>query len=293
MSRKFKALCALICTAVLMLTMCLSAAGVFLEGANIQNLSRESFESVPIYLNGEYMGEALKTRGTSYVPIDDFCEKMLGRDCSLRWSSNDATLSVSSGEELLSMNLAEHYLLVNERCLYLHGGVYNIDGDVYAPIRPLAKAFAASLSWHVENGEPLIALSHETGDMIVHGDDFYNAEDLYWLSRVIYAESGNQPMAGMIGVGNVVLNRAHSDNGAFPDSVYGVIFQPGQFSVVDNGSIYSQPAPHCILAAKLCLEGCNTVGDSLFFLNPSISSSAWFDTYRVFRLSIGEHYFYA
>jgi len=227
------------------------------------------------------------------VSINEFCEKMLNRSCSMRWDSGEVTLSIASGNVFLLLDLSRHVLLVNDRCLYLKGGVYNIDGEVYVPVRPLAMAFAASLSWRSDEENCGIYLSRRSGDMIVSGNDFYNADDLYWLSRVIYAESGNQPLAGMIGVGNVVLNRVRDHSGSFPDSVYGVIFQPGQFSVVDNGTIYSQPPEHCILAAKLCLEGFSTVGDSLFFLNPSISSSLWFDNHRVFRLSIGEHYFYA
>ena len=97
----------------------------------------------------------------------------------------------------------------------------------------------------------------------------------------------------MMGVGNVVLNRVRDSSGLFPNSIHGVIFQENQFSVVDSGSIYMEPKPHCVVAAKLCLEGYNTVEDCLFFINPSICSSYWFDTYRVFYASIGDHDFYA
>lgn len=293
MSRKLKRLCALICTAVLMLTMCFSAYGVFLEGADIHSLSEDSFERVSIYLNGKYVGFALKPGNTSYVSAQDFCRIMLGRSCTLYWDSDETNLDISSGDTLISLNLSEHYITANERCIPLGGTVYNVDGDIYVPIRPLAQVFAADISWRNDDGKLSIHISHSPGSFITHGSEFYNAEDLYWLSRVIYAESGNQPMDGMIGVGNVVLNRVRDESGAFPDTVQGVIFQPGQFSVVDAGTIYSEPRPRCVLAAKLCLEGANTVGDSLFFLNPGISNSAWFDTYRIFRLSIGEHYFYA
>ncbi|MFR3921270.1 MAG: cell wall hydrolase [Dysosmobacter welbionis] len=35
----------------------------------------------------------------------------------------------------------------------------------------------------------------------------HNAMDLYWLSRIISAESRGENMTGQIAVGNVVLNR--------------------------------------------------------------------------------------
>ena len=291
MSKKLKTLCALICTAAIMLTMCLSVSGIFLEGANILSAPARSFDKVPVYLNGKYMCEAMKSGGTSYVPIDGFCEAILNESCSLHWDSDEGTLTVLSPSVVLSVDLTQHYLSINGRYLYLSGGVYNIDGSVYVPIRPLSTALGASLSVVSRDEGLLIRLIRQGDAAIQSGDSYYSQEDLYWLSRVIYAESGNQPLSGMIGVGNVVLNRVNSPS--FPDSVYDVIFQQGQFSVVDCGSIYSQPSEMAIIAAKLCLEGSNTVGDSLFFLNPEISSSAWFDSCRIFRLSIGEHYFYA
>ena len=293
MSKKLKSLCALICTALLMLTMCFSASGIFLEGADMQTAEYDSFSRVPVYLNGEYAIDALMSGGTSYVSVNGFCEKLLGESCSLRWNSPESALIVSSGSFEFSIDLSDHYIEVSERCLSLNGNVYNVDGDIHIPIRPLAKALGAGLSWLGDGDAPSISISRSPEDAIVPGSEFYDAEDFYWLSRVIYAEAGNQPMAGMIGVGNVVLNRVSDEKAFFPDTVAGVIFQPGQFSVVDAGSIYSEPSSRSIVAAKLCLDGCSTVGDSLFFLNPSISNSAWFDANLSFRLSIGEHHFYA
>lgn len=58
----------------------------------------------------------------------------------------------------------------------------------------------------------------------------YSADDFYELSHVIQAEAGYCKREMMIGVGSVVLNRVkHS---AFPDTIYEVIHQPGQYSTV-------------------------------------------------------------
>ena len=48
-------------------------------------------------------------------------------------------------------------------------------------------------------------------------DSYYGARDVYWLSHIINAEAGNQPMDGQIAVGNVVLNRVADER--FPNSV--------------------------------------------------------------------------
>lgn len=289
MSKKLKRLCALICTAVLMLSLSLTASAGFLEGSDLNELPRSAFDEVPMYANGEYIGDALKLGSISYAPIPDFCEELLDCACRLRWDSENVTLTVICPHTRLVFDLYYSYLLVNDRYIYLEDGLYNVEGVLYVPVRALAKAFDAEVEW----ADNSISISCPPGSLIASGIGYYNEYDLYWLSRVIYAESGNQSMEGMIGVGNVVLNRVRDESGIFPDDVRGVIFQPGQFSVVDSGSIFMEPKPHCVVAAKLCLEGYNTVGSSLFFLNPSISNSYWFDTYRVFYASIGDHDFYA
>lgn len=289
MSKKLKTLCALICTAVLMLSLSANAAAGFLEGSNISDISPEAFEEIPMYANGEYIGDALKLGSTSYAPIPDFCEELLDCQCSLCWDKDTVSLTVVCPHTQLLFDFRYDYLMVNDRYFYLDDLIFSVEGVLYIPIRVLAKAFDAKVDWI----DGSIFISYTEGALIAPGSEFYNEYDLYWLSHVIYAESGNQSMAGMIGVGNVVLNRVRDDSGVFPDDTRGVIFQPGQFSVVDNGTIFSEPKPHCVVAAKLCLEGYNTVGDSLFFLNPSISCSSWFDTHRDFYASIGDHDFYA
>lgn len=56
----------------------------------------------------------------------------------------------------------------------------------------------------------------------------YSADDFYELSHLIQAEAGYTYWEMMAGVGSVVLNRVASDK--FPNTVYDVIYQPGQYS---------------------------------------------------------------
>ena len=65
-----------------------------------------------------------------------------------------------------------------------------------------------------------------------------------------------------------------------------------QFTPVDNGSIYNTPSSEAVRAAQLCLEGVNTVGKSLFFLNPSIADASWFNSALTYYTTIGGHAFY-
>lgn len=54
------------------------------------------------------------------------------------------------------------------------------------------------------------------------------------LAQLIEAEGGNQPLEGKRCIADVVLNRVADP--AFPDTIHEVIFQKGQFAVVENGA---------------------------------------------------------
>jgi N-acetylmuramoyl-L-alanine amidase len=116
-----------------------------------------------------------------------------------------------------------------------------------------------------------------------------NDPDFYWLVRVISAEAKGEPLLGQIAVGAVVLNRVKSPR--FPDTITDVIFQPGQFTVVADGSIYREPVQSAYTAARLALSGYDPTGGSLYFYNPKTASrSNWIRTRPVVR-AIGRHLF--
>lgn len=97
----------------------------------------------------------------------------------------------------------------------------------------------------------------------------YTKAELRLLSCLIYCESGNQPYAGKLAVGIVVMNRKQSSQ--FPNSISKVIYQKSQFGPArngslskalakyDNGSFNSSNAKDCIKAAKAALGGTKTV----------------------------------
>lgn len=62
-------------------------------------------------------------------------------------------------------------------------------------------------------------------------------ESIDELVRLVHSEAGNQDALGKRLVISVVLNRVESSK--FPNTVHDVIYQPGQFSVVRNGSFDS------------------------------------------------------
>ncbi len=228
------------------------------------------------------------SNSTTYVPLRAVT-KMLCPDAQISWENNQAVVSMSG--LTLTARPGNNYVDANGRMLYVQNGVKIENGSIIIPIRVLAKALGASVAWDGANG--IVSVKSGSGS-IQSGESFYNSDNVYWLSRIISAESQQESLAGKIAVGNVVLNRVASPD--FPDSIYGVIFDArwgGQFEPVKNGTINNTPTADSILAAKLCLDGASVAGNSLFFLNPTISSNFWTMQNRSLITTVGNHMFYA
>src|SRR6476659_11292697 len=120
------------------------------------------------------------------------------------------------------------------------------------------------------------------------------SHELECLATGIYFESKGEPLAGQLGVGQVIANRAQS-SGRFPSTYCGVLFQRGQFSFVHGRAL-----PHvdhsnrqwqtAVAIAKIVDGGLkdSQVGNALFF-HARYVSPGW----RLKRVaSIGNHVFF-
>lgn len=67
--------------------------------------------------------------------------------------------------------------------------------------------------------------------------NLYITEEVYCMAEAIYFEAGNQPIAGKVAVGNVILNRTYVAE--YPDTVCGVVHQgPVRESWKKDGNFY-------------------------------------------------------
>lgn len=64
--------------------------------------------------------------------------------------------------------------------------------------------------------------------------EWFIPDEVYLLAHLIEAEAGDQDLYGRRLVADVVLNRV--DSPAWPNTIYDVIFQPYQFSVIFDGA---------------------------------------------------------
>ena len=64
------------------------------------------------------------------------------------------------------------------------------------------------------------------------GSNSNKATDIHLLARAINGEARGEPYEGQVDVGAVILNRVESPN--FPNTIAGVIYQPGAFTAVSD-----------------------------------------------------------
>lgn len=192
-------------------------------------------------------------------------------------------------QETLSVTAAAGtpYIVANGRYLYAKDGIILLGDSVAAPVRVLARVFNLDVDY---DGSVLLTRRDVSeGAYIQSGDSYYNSDTLYWLSRIIYAESGNQILDGKLAVGNVVMNRVK--NPKFPNNIYDVLYQKNQFSPASNGTLKRTPNEESVIAAKLVLDGAEILPDALFFARAGLSCYA--SKHRPYITTIGAHAFYA
>lgn len=109
------------------------------------------------------------------------------------------------------------------------------------------------------------------------------------LARLVCAEAEGEPYQGQVAVAAVLMNRVKSSK--FPNSISGVVFQPGAFESVSNGLIWRRsPTRQAVSAARDAMNGYDPTYGCTFFWNPSKPVSGWIWTVPI-RAQIGKHAF--
>ena len=224
-------------------------------------------------------------KGITYVSLSVMA-RQLAPNAQITWDGS--TAAVVTDQLTLTAKVGELYVVANGRYLYVPELVQiNQANQVIVPLRTVAKAFDATVSYDAASG--LTSIASGSG-AILSGDAFYNQDDLFWLSRVIHRESGNQPMEGKMAVGNVVLNRVADP--VFPDTVEGVLAQKNQFSTYASGVLAAtEPSESCTIAAKLVMDGGvveETMGATFF----DSGVNSWAARNKRHIATIGGHKFY-
>ncbi|WP_124071185.1 spore cortex-lytic enzyme [Filibacter tadaridae] len=101
----------------------------------------------------------------------------------------------------------------------------------------------------------------------------YSDRDLKLIANAVYGESRGEPYEGQVAVAAVILNRI--EHPEFPDSVGGVIFQPGAFTAVADGQIWLTPNKRAKEAVLDAINGWDPTENAIYYFNPITATSEW------------------
>ena len=238
---------------------------------SVSDKNPKSYKPITVSLMNTVLNDkAYLINETTYIPLRAATELS---GATVTYNSRTRVATVTRADLVMTVTDGAYITEANGRALLSKTPTLILDdGKMYIPVRILAKALSLEVEWL----PPAAVRLGGVAKGLTSAEEYYRSDDLYWLSKIISAESKGEPLLGQIAVGNVVLNRkAHKD---YPNTIYGVIFDRKygvQFSPVSNGSIYREPTYSSTLAAKICLEGVSVSDKILFFMQPERSTSSW------------------
>ena len=246
-------------------------------------------EPITLLYNDNPIEGALYVGDTPYAPYRALISA-IEPDAEFAWNQAKAATTASGDGIVINASVGENYIEANGRVLYNETAKnLNLNGTLYVPVSAIADAYSLVWSWNTAKMRSCVAGNPTP---ILNADEFYNADDLYWLSRIISAESRGESLRGQIAVGNVVLGRTRST--AFPNTIKGVIFDTKygtQFTPAKTGSVYREPTESAVRAAKIALEGYEVV-HALYFCTNRVSKGSWMARTREYVETIGNHVFF-
>ena len=136
--------------------------------------------------------------------------------------------------------------------------------------------------------ETLKALGMPSSSSSQSSSNITRQDEKILLAKAITGEARGEPYIGQVAVGAVVLNRTKSPS--FPNTIAGVIYQPGAFTAVDDGQINLQATNDSLRAAEDALNGWDPTGGCIYYWNPATATSKWIWSRTVLKV-IGKHYF--
>lgn len=116
----------------------------------------------------------------------------------------------------------------------------------------------------------------------------YSSGDVALLAKIISAEARGEPYSGQVAVGAVILNRI--EHPSFPNTLAGVVYQPGAFSCLTDGGVNAPVADSAYRAARDAINGWDPSGGAIYYYNPAKSTNKWIFSRPIITV-IGDHRF--
>lgn len=245
---------------------------------------------IDIEVNGSFIKCVKKPvliDGVTYIPLRAFSDAIGG---IIKWDEiNNAATMEKDGHSFV-FYLEKEYCIIDGIQKKYPSIMYK---DLsFIPVRAVSETLGYYVMWDdfyqtVKISASNVAVPEECKDYS------YSYEDILYLGKIIWIESGYAHFDVKLGVGGTVLNRVKSPS--FPWTVKDVIFDKKygvQFPPAHTSRINETPSYESVLAAKCVLNGADVVGNSLYFIEKRNAASSWAHKNRRFFGTIHDMCFY-
>ncbi|GAB6107868.1 cell wall hydrolase [Fusibacter bizertensis] len=222
--------------------------------------------------------------GIPYGLVSDFAQRM---NIEVEWLQNAKLAVLTIDGDYLSFKMDSNLLIINNKSYEMEHNSFVEDGRIYIPFDVLAEKLGITYQWD----STLMHIAIQSNELKVLPSEVkklnYSEEDLLWLARIIEAESRWGSLDKKTAIANVVLNRVNSAQ--FPNSIYEVIFQKGQFPPAYKSGFGTKiPSELSVAAAKRALMGVEIAKNCLYFNYIPFATKA--DSF--YKLIEGDYFYY-
>ena len=135
-----------------------------------------------------------------------------------------------------------------------------------------------------------MGIMNSSGNSSSSSSNNSNSNNVNLIAKAIYGEARGEPYTGQVAVGAVILNRVRSSS--FPNTIAGVIYEPGAFTAVADGQINVPIAENSTVykAARDALNGWDPTGGAIYYFNPDTATNKWIWSRPLIK-QIGKHRF--
>lgn len=167
---------------------------------------------------------------------------------------------------------------------------FGLKSDGVVGAKTKLKLWEATKSWRPTAGTaPTGSGKKSTSGSVAKSNRLgFTDNDLQMMANAVYGEARGEPYEGQVAVAAVIINRLKSPS--FPNTIYGVIFQPGAFTAVADGQIWLTPNEKAKQAVEDAINGWDPSGGCEYYFNPVTATSKWIWT-RTQIKTIGKHIF--
>ncbi len=193
--------------------------------------------------------------------------------------------TISKSEESSTVTTYKPLKSVVEPSPFMLSGVYetNPEKDVEEKEETTTEIATKEIETYSEPTDDIESIEEETSTLV------FSEREIDLLLRIGMCEAGGESVECVAHVMRTVLNRVEDDY--FPNSIYDVLYQKGQFTPVSSGWINTvQPSEKCHEALEMIKSGWDETQGALYF--ESCSGSSWHSRNLEYLFACGNMRFY-